>query len=599
MPADSEIVSVRIHPAIGLARVGNSPEASFIGPEFPSMVPRDRGDFRDSEGRIKRQSARFRIYGLDRDGNVVREITARDASIRWTVHLANKKAEWFAFRQALDLPTAYNEVNLRRNKTVVGEDRSKLVIDPGQRSISGTNVNRRGGDARYAFDTGQFLGASVYLGELRTDAEGRLLVLGGHGTSASPIHAPLHDVTNNDGWYDDVSDGSVDAEVAFADRTLSAIGSWVIVGPPDYAPGFHSVITGYDLLLDTAIRLQPSLMPDRPEFFRDILPLFTRFSRLQWLNAGFMQEFGWGSPLDFSQPHLIRQLSDPSEARQALRQAMFARFRDPAKPVFSGGLWPELYGDNMFNLSAQVWPPQVLLAVLPSQYQWLRQWADGDFTARRPGRRRWNDLSPAEQCESLDRAALLGMTGGPFQPGAEVSWPMRRSLLYSEPFRIKRRPFGEPQWGDRMTPPLALSAGGPLDGATPGDLTRWLACPWQTDTVSCLSAYGRRVSDYLPTFWPERAPNDVLTTAAYEIVLDPDRPIAEREAAFDSWERSKWLRDIAYDRARPPNMKKAPYAAFLDDWANVGIVTRKPGPRRNRQFPPDFWVETGPNVKPT
>jgi hypothetical protein len=599
MSADSEIMSARIHPAIGVARVGNSPAGSFTGPEMPGAVAHDRDDFRDPAGRIKRQAARFRVFGLDQDGNVVREITAREASITWRVHIANKKAEWFEFHQALDLTTAYSEVNLRRNKEVGGAGRSKLVIDPGQRLICGRNVNRRGADRRYAFDTGQFLGASVYLGELRTDAEGRLLVLGGRGTSASPILAPLKHTANNDGWYDDVSDGSVDAEVAFEDRKLSATGSWVIVAPPDYAPGFHAVITGYDLLLDTAMKLQPSLMPDRPEFFRNILPIFTRFSDLQWLNAGFMQEFGWGSPLDFSQPPLVRELSDPGEARLPLRQAMLARFRDPVKPVFSGSLWPELYGDNLFNASDPIWPPQIVQALLPSQYRWLSQWAEGDFTVSRPVRLRWSELSPAEQCESLDRAALLGITGGPFQPGAEVSWPMRHSLLYSEPFRIKRRPFGEPIWGDRLTPGLALSAGGPLDGATPGDLTRWLACPWQTDTVSCLSAYGRRVSDYLPTFWPERAPNDVLTAAAYEIVVDPDRPLAQREAAFGSWQRSKWLRDIAYDRAQPPNMKPTPYDAFLDDWANVGIVTRKPGPRRSRTFPQAFWVETGPNVKPS
>jgi hypothetical protein len=596
MGVECQIVSVRIHPAIGIARVGNSPHASFIGPEMPGAVPRDRGDFRDPQGRIKRQSARFRIFGLDREGDVVREITARDASIRWTVHIANKKAGWFAFHQALDLPTAIREVNLRRNKAVAGDSRSNLEIDPGPRSISGINVNRSGSDQRYAFDTGQFLGQHVYLGELQTDPQGRLLVLGGRGMSASPINAPLHDVANNDGWYDDVSDGSVDAEVILSDQTLSTTGAWVIIGPPNYAPGVQGAVTGYDLLLDTAIKFKPSLMPDRPEFFRHIQPMLARFSHLQWVNAGLMQEFGWGSPLDFSRPRMTRRLADPGSAQRALRQAIFARFRDPAATAFHGGLWPEMYGDSMFNPMNPV--PQASLTVLPSQYAWLRQWADGDFIVRSPSGCRWNELSPAEQCESLDRAALLEITGGPFQPGCEVSWPMRHSMVYSAPFRIKRRPLGEPEWGDRMTPDLALGVGGPLDGAGPGSLTRWLACPWQTDTVSCLSAYGRRVSDYLPTFWPERAPNDVLTAAAYAIVVDQMRPLAEREAAFDSWQRSKWLRDIAYDRNIPPNTLSAPFAAFLADWANVGIMVRKVGPRRSRRFPTALWVETGPNVKP-
>lgn len=38
---DSHIVQVKIHPAIGVARVGNSAEAPFIGPESPDQKPAD------------------------------------------------------------------------------------------------------------------------------------------------------------------------------------------------------------------------------------------------------------------------------------------------------------------------------------------------------------------------------------------------------------------------------------------------------------------------------------------------------------------------------------------------------------------------------
>ena len=73
----------------------------------------------------------------------------------------------------------------RRNADVTGTDRQQLVIDAGPRSIGGANVNRTGGDMRYAFEGGRFFGQPVALGELRTDEAGRLLVLGGTGVSGS------------------------------------------------------------------------------------------------------------------------------------------------------------------------------------------------------------------------------------------------------------------------------------------------------------------------------------------------------------------------------------------------------------------------------
>jgi hypothetical protein len=71
-----QIVSVAIYPGIGVARLGDSPEGWFMGPEAPGEVPGGEPGFRfkDDEGRIKRQAARFRIYGLDAEGRAVREI---------------------------------------------------------------------------------------------------------------------------------------------------------------------------------------------------------------------------------------------------------------------------------------------------------------------------------------------------------------------------------------------------------------------------------------------------------------------------------------------------------------------------------------------
>jgi len=72
----------------------------------PGPQPAPDGGYKDSAGRMKRQAVRFRIFGLNADGDVVRELTAADADITWTVHLANKKASWYTFEMAFDLPEA-------------------------------------------------------------------------------------------------------------------------------------------------------------------------------------------------------------------------------------------------------------------------------------------------------------------------------------------------------------------------------------------------------------------------------------------------------------------------------------------------------------
>src|SRR5688572_1843529 len=81
----------RIHPAIGVARVGNSPDDFFVGPERPVEVPEPSGGFKDGQCRVKRQAARFRVFAHHDDGST-QEITDAEAEIHWRVHLVNAKA---------------------------------------------------------------------------------------------------------------------------------------------------------------------------------------------------------------------------------------------------------------------------------------------------------------------------------------------------------------------------------------------------------------------------------------------------------------------------------------------------------------------------
>ncbi len=65
MPDKDPIVRYVIHPCLGIARVGNSETEYFTGPEAPGEVPRPEGGYKDGDGRVKRQAARFRIYAMN------------------------------------------------------------------------------------------------------------------------------------------------------------------------------------------------------------------------------------------------------------------------------------------------------------------------------------------------------------------------------------------------------------------------------------------------------------------------------------------------------------------------------------------------------
>ena len=601
--AQSELDAIErivIHPAIGIARVGASPDEWFLGPEVAGPHPAPRDGFKDAAGRIKRQAAQFRLYGLDRDGQVIAEVTAADADIQWRVHLANTKAAWYNFDIALDIPEAKGlppaplqtapapTRSTRRNAAIT--DRAALRIDPGARSIGGSNANADGAVDAARFAGGAFLDREVPLGELRTDDAGRLLVFGGMGSAGPAVPGALAvTFANNDLWYDDTSDGPVDATVRIGDREIPVTGAWVVVAPPNYAPGIQSVVTMYDVVFEAATFVEPELRPSRPSFTRMIYPLFARMVQNQWVNAGFLRDFGWGSPSDFLAPETLRLLASPSPRHQPLRRQIFERFRNPSYTSMEYSGLPPYYGDGV-DLPAT--NPRQWMSVLPMQYAWLLQWANGDFDADWPAQgltfpRRLEDLPLGEQPHALDRAVLDECLGGPFHPGCEMTWPMRQSLLYDAPFRLRRRIGTEQDWGPEMTSRIALADDGPLSASGPGDVTRWMAVPWQTDTSSCLSRYKRDVDGYLPAFWPAKVPNDVLDLESYQAVMDDSISLEKRQRAFEN--RVKWLRDLpgwgVSSRER--------INAFIRQWDAAGVVTRQPGPGDDAPFPDAFWVELG------
>ena len=96
-----------------------------------------------------------------------------------------------------------------------------------------------------------------------------------------------------------------------------------------------------------------------------------------------------------------------------------------------------------------------------------------------------------------------------------------------------------------------------------------MAVPWQADTASCRSGYDTRYDPYLPTFWPARVPNQVLTEADYAIAVDESRPLAERQAAFER--RANWLRWLT---PRQPQYM----LDMVEHFGKFGVIEGRPGP---------------------
>ncbi|MFB7665850.1 LodA/GoxA family CTQ-dependent oxidase [Kitasatospora sp. NPDC056138] len=585
-----EIVRAAIHPAIGIARIGNSPEEYFFAPEVPDPEPRDPGFYKDSAGAVKREVARFRVYGYNAQGKVVAELTAENADLRWNAHLANKKSAWYQFQLALDIPdSALAKPSELRNKDIVGDRRKELIIDAGEISISGRNVS--GPD--FHFRRGTFMGKEVYLGELRTDEAGNLLVFGGFGQSASYDGRPATTFANNEGWHDDVADGPVTASVTVGGRELPVDPAWVVVGPPNYAPALKGIRTLYDLLYDVFVGNGSLPFPEKVSFARHIAPVLQRFCDHQWVNQGFAGYYGFNGLGHFATPEMLGRLSSTAGTRRALRRQVFNALRDFGRDGGSPVPSPWLYGDGMAI------PPRTPLqhmALSPTQYRMFQYWADGDFTddwaesRAVPVPRDLDAVPLGGRPDALDRAALDFCLADAFHPGCEVTWPIRHPSMYQAPFRIRHRPSDqpEPSYGPQLTPETALSVNGPLYAQGPGDLSRWMAVPWQTDTASCRSGYelalSPRYDPYLPSFWPARVPNHVLTEDDYRVVVDESRPLAERTEAFER--RAVWLRGLRGQNTEQLNQ-------MIDDWFRLGIVEVRDGAK---DFPDRIQVESEPSI---
>lgn len=593
------IVTAGIYPPIGVMRVGNSNDEYFIGPLVSEpLALTDDYAYRDKTGALKRQAAQFRIYGFNAAGKAIKELTAENANIVWHAHLANQKSSWYQFQMALDIPDATGApASMLRNINVA--DRNSLIIDGGHQSVSAANV----ADGHPFI--GKFQTETVYLGEMRTDEKGRLIMLGGHGVSKNIDGDIAITFANNEGWYDDISDGPVTVDVEYNGVKLKVEPAWVICGPPDYAPLQKSVRTMWDLMRDVAVDAGMMARPKRPSFTQDILPIFQRMTNLQWVNAGFGAAFGWGGQFDYTTSKWMVRLNDPSSANMEMRRTISNNFR---RYEVSGAeapqLWPWMYGDAISIPTLGSVRQHSTLSQL--QLSFIDQWVKGDFDAdyvdmtgcpHIPAPLTIDQLPVDEQPDMLTRAAMEFCLADAFHPGCEMTWPMRTAGMYMSPFRLKHAPKTPPvnssYYGPVMNSDVFTLAKGPLlGGQVAGGITRWMAIPWQTDTASCRDGYTSTYDPYVPTFWPARVPNNILTEEQYKVSIDPQLSEETRKQAFAY--RKDWLDDLPLDGEEPSYTNQI--NSMVKYFDKLAVVQSRPGIPDDPSFPPKMQVGITPNA---
>lgn len=451
------IATIKIHPAIGIARVGNSPAEFFIGPEIPGDRSIPDGGYKDDKCMVKRQAAKFHIFAYHKDGST-NEITSEQADIRWSVHLANKKAS----------------VNNRNSGPS-----NDLIIDSGIKTLSGPNQSQILDEGKIKFPSKPSI--NVPLGEIRTDEMCHLLVLGGSGNSDSPFAHPISITSfyNNAGWYDDVSDGPVNATIKFHDtgREFKADGAWVIIAPPKFAPGLDNIVTLYDRLVDMGAAKGWTKPPSTVSYIKHVYPILERARHIKWVYNP-IGAHTWSHPV-----------IDP-----IVRNNIFVRLTAPSDDTTD---MPKLFESDIKDGR-----------LTKSQYEIMKNWSEGSFVNDWTGTPSYASVITAE---GLDQAALENAVGGAFYPGIEVGGISHRPILrpenYKSLFRLNHK---------------KLQA---------GDLTAYMALPWQADFKACsFGSYGVVEG----TWWPVPRPNLVIPKGEFNY-KSWDRDVPSSEEMVKNW----------------------------------------------------------------
>jgi hypothetical protein len=343
--------------------------------------------------------------------------------------------------------------------------------------MSGRIEFARGGAKGKAVD-------NISLAKLATDGEGRLLVVGGKGMSGSPLNAEVDNFSDNDGWYDSVSDGPVQATLSIDGTKVPVVPAWVVVTIPRYAPQLYGIVTWYDQAVSMARTGDDGSFdaPRSTSFTKDIFPILSRTDGLHAVHFG--THAGGQRPL--SDDARFQELQDVQARVRLLAKLTPLNLEAPkaeAKPIADDGSGFRMPFMNSGANPDASGPTYAYLSLTRYQFAHIHNWVAGNFTADWPGRAPepipFGQIEVANQPAALNEAALETCVGGPFYPGIEGTYDIARASTY-HPKRNLRRDL-------RIDP-----------AHPPGFITEKMALPWQADFVDCAA-----------NWWPSQRPVNV------------------------------------------------------------------------------------------
>ncbi|PHR26098.1 MAG: hypothetical protein COA38_15605 [Fluviicola sp.] len=273
--------------------------------------------------------------------------------------------------------------------------------------------------------------------------------------------------------------------------------------------------------------------------------------------------------------------------------------------------------------------PAQWFAIPPMLYDQLEQWSKGNFTTStkfidfmnfsdeknpmiRLGEYYQKDFlnaatDPKKAPLLMTRAVLETLYGGGFHPGVELTWPMRHAQMYCENTPTFDSVNGDQEYdlfglrevrinsaskevqdeiffndfGFLMTPEdvrKSMDSNNPehwLWQITPGDLTKWMGIPWQSDAGSCQAVWTK--SQYpVPAWWAANLPIDVLTNESYQAIKGSSAlPDTKRNLYAN---RQPWLQttDTGYVGYHAEGGYLNGLINMVYQWNQIGMVAARP-----------------------
>lgn len=406
----------------------------------------------------------------------------------------------------------------------------------------------------------------------------------------------------------------------------------IVTAPPDYAPQIQPIATLYDMILGASDDIFP---PDMSQVFPLLYRLYRmQWVNLgDFLAPSFRESID--QLIANGQFHYLFGKDYPPEQAAlaaSVRESVFAAFRNPAYPYDNEPIIPSNATTNISNRGSGTEPiklpyypgdginypgsPAQWFAIPPLLYEQLRQWRDGEFTSI-PGhcfanmdqlgayfRDVYQTAAQAPQKKPLlmTRAVLETLYGGGFHPGVELTWPMRHNLIYAENRQIQAEVLpGASLFGlrevrinfasrARQAEIFFNDFGYQMDAndiresmqkshpkhwlweITPGDLTKWMGIPWQSDAGSCQAVFIEQQYP-VPAWWAANLPVYVLPEAAYQKLLDPT--ILPETKRYIYANRLAWLQttDTGFVGYHAEGGYMNGLISMVYQWDKIGMVT--------------------------